>query len=86
MSTPLYSVGTWDTDAQAYTPQVGLSVPSFNITKAQLRVAVRELKAMGYSCHRIRHPDGEHYDNDWCVLIERTDAKFWEDIKKDWER
>ena len=38
MNTPLYSVGTWDTDKQAYTPQRGLSVPSFNITLAQLRV------------------------------------------------
>lgn len=39
----LYSVGTWDPLKQAYTPQRGLSVPSFNITLAQLRVALKEL-------------------------------------------
>lgn len=26
--TALYSIGTWDTDLQEYTPQVGLTVPS----------------------------------------------------------
>lgn len=83
---PLYSIGTWDTDRQAYTPQRGLSVPSFNITRAQLRVAMRELRAMCYSVHRYRAADGSHDDNDWCVLIERTDGKSWKEIRRGWNR
>lgn len=86
MSEPLYSIGTWDQDKQAYTPQRGLSVPSFNITRAQLRVAMRELRAMHYSVHRYRDADGGHDDNDWCVLIERTDGKHWKEIRRSWNR
>lgn len=82
----LYSVGTWDTYKQSYSPQAGLSVPSFNITLAQLRQAVRELKRMGYSCHRFRDSDGSHDDNDWAVLIERTDGRHWKEIRKSWRR
>lgn len=85
-SKPLYSVGTYDWEIGRYTPQAGLSVPSFNITLPQLRQAVRELKGMGYSCHRIRDEDGEHDDNDSNVLIERTDGKDPKQILKDWER
>ena len=33
----LYSVGTWDTEAQAYTPQAGMK-PSFNLTLTELRI------------------------------------------------
>lgn len=83
---PLYSVGTWDTDKQAYTPQRGLSVPSFNINREQLRIAMKELRAMQYSCHRYRAEDGTYDDNDWCVLIERTDGKHWKDIRRGWNR
>jgi hypothetical protein len=84
---PRYSIGTWDTDRQAYTPQRGLSVPSFNCTLAQLRQAVRELRRkLGYSAHRFRDPDGDHEENDWCVLIERTDGKSWREIRKGWDR
>jgi hypothetical protein len=87
MSEPLYSVGTWDCEKQAYTPQKGLSVPSFNITLAQLRQAVRELRRrLGYSCHRYRDSDGDHDDNDWAVLIERTDGAPWREIRKGWRR
>ncbi len=43
MSEPLYSVGTWNTDLQRFSPQRGLPVPSFNITLHQLRQAVRNL-------------------------------------------
>lgn len=45
----LYSVGTWDMDRQAYTPQYGLTVPSFNITLAQLRQAGPRTEAAGLS-------------------------------------
>jgi len=84
--TPLYSVGTWDTDRQAYTPQRRLSVPSFNMTLGQLRTALRELRAMGYSCHRYRDEDGDHWDTDTSVLVERTDGKPWREIRRDWNR
>jgi hypothetical protein len=71
---PLYSVGTWDTESQAYTPQEGLTVPSQNVPLAGLLAVLRELKTFGYSCHRYRDPDGGHDDNDTSVLVERTDG------------
>lgn len=84
--TALYSIGTWDTDKQAYTPQRGLAVPSFNITKGQLRAALKQLRKMGYSAHRTRDADGRHDDNDWAVLVERTDGRYWKDIRRSWNR
>lgn len=68
-----YSVRTWDFERQAYTPQVGLSVTWFGLTLWQLKAALKELRGMGYSCHRRRDSDGGHDDNDWCVLVERDD-------------
>ncbi len=82
----LYSVGTWDTKKQAFTPQRGLSVPSFNITRGQLRQAMKELRKLGYSVHRYRAADGTHDDNDPWVLIERTDGRYWKEIRKSWKR
>jgi hypothetical protein len=81
-----YSIGTWDTDRQAFTPQRGLSVPSFNATWTQLLTALRELRRMGYSCHRFREADGTHEDNDFSVLVERTDGEHWKDIRRKWNR
>lgn len=81
-----YSVGTWDTDKQAYTPQRGLSVPSFNITLAQLRQALKELRTMAYKAHRYRDEDGSHDDNDAYVIVERTDGKYWKKVMKEWRR
>lgn len=75
MSEPLYSIGTWDMDLQAYTPQVGLTVPCQNVPLATMRQVVRELRRMGYSCHRRMDKYGDHEDNDPSVLIERTDGK-----------
>ena len=86
MSEPFYSIGTWNTFRQAFTPQRGLSVPSFNITRSQLRQAMKELRRMGYSVHRYRDQDGTHEDNDPFVLIERTDGKHWKEIRKGWKR
>jgi hypothetical protein len=83
--TPLYSIGTWDMDAQAYTPQVGTS-RTFNMTAADLRRAIHELRGMGYRAHRFRDANGSHDDNDWCVLIERTDGKPEAQILEDWKR
>lgn len=73
-STPLYTITTWDDERQAYTPQQGLSVPATNVSWRGLLAAVRELKAMGYSCHRVRAADGTHDDNDCAVMIERVDG------------
>lgn len=84
--TPLYSVSTWDTERQAYTPQRGLTVPSFNITLAQLRQAIRDLRRLGYSAHRFRDSDGNYDHNDWSVLIERTDGQCWKAIMRQWKR
>lgn len=81
---PLYSVGTWDTDEQAYTPQVG--VPAFNLTLAELRRSMRLLRQGGYQVHRKRAADGTHDNNDPQVLIERTDGKSEAEILKQWER
>lgn len=75
MTVPLYSVGTWDTDLQAYTPQNGLTVPSQNVPWRTLLEVLRQLRRMGYSCHRFRDADGSHDDNDLTVLVERTDGK-----------
>ena len=82
----LYSVATWDTERQAYTPQRGLSVPSFNMTLSQLRQAVRDLRKCGYTAHRTRGPEGDYDDNDHNVLIERTDGKCWKEIMRAWKR
>lgn len=86
MTDPLYSIGTWDSEESAYTPQIGVTVPSLNITRSQLRVAIRDLQDMGYSCHRRRDSEGYHDDNDTEVLIERTDGKPEAEILAGWER
>lgn len=86
MSEPLYSIGTWATDQQSYTPHLGLSVPAFNITRRQLRQALRELRDRGYSCHRYRDSDGGHRDSDFSVLVERTDGKPVKEIRRGWQR
>ena len=83
---PLYSVGTWDTDMQAYTPQFGLTVPSINVPWWGLIQILRELRAMGYSAHRFRDQDGSHDDNDWTVLVERTDGMAEAEIMEQWKR
>ncbi len=78
--TPLYTIRTWDPDLQAYTQQVGLTVPSVNVPWRTLLQVVHELRSMGYSCHRRRQRSwGEdnwnHDDNDPAVLIQRTDGE-----------
>lgn len=61
--------------ATNYTPQAGLTVPCVNVPLPTMRQVVRELRGMGYSCHRIRGRDMDHGDNDTSVLIERTDGR-----------
>lgn len=86
MAEPLYSVGTWDTEKQAYTPQRGLKMPSFNLTRMQLRQALKRLRQLGYPAHRLRDANGEHEENDFFVLVERTDGKPQQEILQAWER
>jgi len=83
--TPLYSVGTWDMDVQAYTPQEGIA-RSLNITRSELHVVMRQLRNMGYSVHRHRSSDGGHDSNDTSVLIERTDGMPETEILAQWQR
>lgn len=70
---PSYRVRTWDQNAGhfgQFTVQKGLSVPSDGMTLRQLRVALRELRNMGYTCERVRSQDGS-YSSDPSVLVER---------------
>jgi hypothetical protein len=55
-----YRVLTWDMDAGAYKPQVGLS-KSTGLTLWEVRRALRELQNLGYSAGR----------NDPAIFIER---------------
>lgn len=84
MASELYSIGTWDTDAQAFTPQTG--VPAFNLTLWELKQSMRTLREHGYSVHRYRDADGGHRDNDTDALIERTDGKLEPVILEEWKR
>lgn len=86
MAEALYSVGTWDMDEQAYTPQAGLTVPCINVPWLTLLEVMRQLKSMSYSAHYRRDAKGKHDDNDWSVLVERTDGTAPVDILKGWER
>jgi len=69
---PRYRVQTWDTERQEFTPQVGLD-KWCDLTKWELAEALRQLKVLGYDCHRTRDPDGEHRSSDASVLVERVD-------------
>lgn len=84
MNQPLYSIGTWDIDAQAYTPQAGVNC--LNITRADLRRRIGSLRCMGYSCHRRGNVRDGHDDNDTSVLIERTDGMPDSEILESWKR
>jgi len=70
-----YSVRTWSEEDQAYTPQIGLSTHWEGLNKSQLRIALKELRRLGYPAHRTRSPEGDHDDNDWAVLVERSDQQ-----------
>lgn len=83
---PRYSVGTWDMEEEAYTPQAGLSVPCINVTLPTLRQVIRELRSGGYSAHYVRGADGEHDANDPKVLVERTDGMTDEEVLRKWNR
>jgi hypothetical protein len=76
-----YSVGTWDVALQSYTPQIGVH-KSFNLTLAELRVAIRILRKLGYSAHRRGNVNDGHEDNDWTVLIVRDDGTLEHEVLK----
>lgn len=84
MSKRLYSIGTWDSESQSYTPHDGL--PAFNLTIWQLRRVMRALRSIGYPCDRKRDSDGGHDSNDPNVLIERTDGMAEDEILDGWRR
>lgn len=89
-SQPLYSIGTWDPELEAFTPQNG--VPAFNLTRKQLVASIRMLQDCGYTCHRFRERDENGdlddwaYDSDTFVMIQRTDGMSEEAILKEWKR
>ena len=70
-----YSVRTWDTDEQRYTPATWIISEWEGLTIWQLKSAICELRKAGYSAHRIRDADGTHDDNDWELLVERDDKQ-----------
>jgi hypothetical protein len=82
---PLSSIGTWDMEKQAYTPQAGVE-KSFNLTAGELRAAMKRLRELGYSVHRRGNVRDGHDDNDCYVLIERTDGKPEAEILEGWKR
>lgn len=68
-----YTVLTWDLELQQFTPQTGMSVPHEGLTIHGLRAALKDLRAMGYSCHRTRDRHGRHDNNDAWVMVERSE-------------
>lgn len=83
-SVPLYSIGTWDTEANAYTLQEGLEDVSVNVDRHQLRRTLHALRGRMYGAWRRRY-DGD-YESDPMVMVERTDGKPLEEILVGWER
>lgn len=81
---PRYSVGTWDTDLQGFTPQKGAG-RSINITLWQLKRVLKRLRCMGYTAHRSGNPNEERC-SDLYVLVERTDGMTREEIIESWKR
>ena len=80
-----YSVGTWDIFLHAYTAQEGVS-KSFNLTRSELKTAIRELRGLLYSAHRKGNCAVGHDDNDWTVLVEKTSGMTIDQILESWRR
>lgn len=85
MSKPLYSIGVWDMDDEAYIPALS-SKESLNIDRRELRRQMKHLRACQYTVHRKRGFSGDHDDNDTSVYIERTDGKPAAEILEGWKR
>lgn len=88
MSVETYSVGTWDGDEQAYTPQLyrGVEIPSINLTIHELRRTMKELREMGYSVHRFGNTRDSDRENDTSVLIEKTTGMSRGEVLESWKR
>lgn len=90
MNKPLYSIGTWDTALQAFTPHDGIL--AFNLTREQLVFSMRQLQDCGYSCHRFRSRDETGNLEEWAsdsdpyVMINRTDGMPEYEILEMWKR
>lgn len=85
---PLYSIGTWDPDAQGYTPHETADTPCVNVDIHGLRRHLKELRRNGYTCHRVRFAteDGWRWHDDFQVLVERTDGMPLAKILERWQR
>jgi hypothetical protein len=81
---PVYSIGTWDTVKQAFTPH--MDAPAFNLTRAELVRSIRLIRADGYTVHRRGNMNDGHYDNDTGVMIQRTDGMSVDEILETWQR
>lgn len=81
-----YSVGTYDYERTAYTPQRGAG-RSINISLRQLRRVLKRLRRMGYGAWRVGNTrDESTRDSDPDVLVERTDGMTKDEILKRWDR
>lgn len=80
---PLYSIGTWDSDRECFSPHPHMKTPWLNVNIHGLRRHLKELKTKGYSCHRLRHNDNT-VDSDPAVLVERTDGSSEASIRNSW--
>jgi hypothetical protein len=74
MTQARYRIRTWDPNRETYTPQRGIGRSS-NLTLWQLRERMKDLRRIGFSCHRVRLSCGEHI-GDAEVLIERDDSRI----------
>lgn len=71
---PRYSVTTWNPDTQEHTPQAGLGVRSQMVTLWGLRRALRALRELGYTCHRMHRRGGGYFDEiDDDVYVQRIE-------------
>jgi len=85
-SDAMYSVGVWDSEKQAYVPHESIGEASINILLGQLKSTLKRLRKIGYSAHRRRSVAGDYDDNDWLVLVERTDGRDIKEILENWKR
>ena len=69
MTKPRYDVETYDINKGDYTPQKG--VRCRNLTLWGVRRCLKELRRIGYTCHRFRTADGRHDESDPDVYVSR---------------
>lgn len=84
MNEPLYSVGTWDSEAQGFTPQEQFT-RCLNVPLWSVRRILRDLRRMGYGAYRFRCSNGQ-YESDPMIMVERTDGMTETEILEMWTR